>query len=139
MSPPMPFALVPHACYAAHNTLRVFSPKLVPLLPSFLKERAMWVLSEEGTQMTLAFGAMTEGIVGFMSPLTILMQGMRGIATVYLFLQYLSKRYKTSQWTQLAVNSLTEKLDGLMHHRLVPAAIGAVYDKVKAMIGNFVR
>lgn len=136
MSSPIPFVVVPHACYGAHNTLRVFSATLLPRLPAFLRSRADWLLSDEGTQMTLALGSMSEVMVGLMTPLTIARTGMRSIASSYLFIQYLFKRYKTSRWTQLAINQLTEKLDGVMQHRFVPGIVGGLYGKLKGLVAG---
>ena len=51
ISPPLPFALVPVACYALHHTCRVHNVTVAPRLPSFLKDRALWLVTEEGTHM----------------------------------------------------------------------------------------
>jgi len=136
ISPPLPFALVPMACYALHHTCRVYYSSLVPKLPSFLKDRAIWITTEEGTHMLMAFAAISEVMVGVTAPITLLTHGTRVLAVSILYIQYLLNRYNNSHWTQLAVGALTEKADGAFHHRYCPSPVGAIYDRFKGGIAS---
>ena len=47
--PPLPFILVPPAAYALHHSLsRAHARSLLTKLPAAVRERAIWVLGEEG-------------------------------------------------------------------------------------------
>jgi len=59
---------------------------------------------------------------------------MLGVSIIYI--QYLLKRYNKSQWTQLAVATLTEKADGVFNHRYCPGALGMAYSKFKGLMAR---
>jgi len=136
----LPFALVPSACFAAHNLVRC-NLAFVARVPSFLRERLTWFVSEEGTQMALAFAAISEVMVGVTAPINIFMHGMRVLPVSILYVQYLFKRYNSPSpsawWTRTAVKALTERADSLFHHRFCPAPVGKLYEGAKGLMLKF--
>merc|ERR1712118_467231 len=68
VSPPLPFALMPFAAYSTH-ALATAHQSMVAKLPAFARTRLTWLASEEGDQMTMAFVAISEVMVGVTAPL----------------------------------------------------------------------
>jgi len=140
MSPPLPFALVPPACYALHNTVRG-NPSLVERLPGFVRNKAVWFVSEEGTQMALAFAAISEVMVGITAPINLFMHGMRVLPVSLMYIQYLFKRYHSpdgSAWfTRVAVKALSDRAESIVHHKWCPAPIGKLHDMATGFIAKY--
>jgi len=138
LSPPVPFALVPLAVYAAHNFCRSQGALVARIPLGFLRTRAAWFVTDEGTQTAHAFASISEVMVGITSPITCLLHGLRTAAAAFFYIQYLSKRYKTSWWHQTAVNTILEKVGHIFHHKYCPSPIGAVYDRIIGLLGKLI-
>uniref|UniRef100_A0A7S4F3V7 Uncharacterized protein n=1 Tax=Chrysotila carterae TaxID=13221 RepID=A0A7S4F3V7_CHRCT len=135
MSPPLPFVLMPHVAYGAFHLVRALGPDRIGRVPfGFVRERATWLGSDEGIQMVLAFGALSEIMVALFTPVTLVVHGARGIAVSFVYGQYLTKRYKTSWWTRTSIVALDEKAQGLMRHRYCPAIVTKAYEKIKSAV-----
>jgi len=139
VSPPLPFAIVPFAAYAVHSVASSYGgavQKMPEMLQGVLQPRLSWLLTEEGANMVQAFAAISELMVLLMTPLQLLMHGVRALVLGGFYFQYVSRRYAASFWTQQAVTIISSKVGGLFHHRLCPTAVGALYDKLVALIGS---
>jgi len=134
MSPPMPFALMPFLTGAFLNAVHGFAGPIASL-PEFAKSRLVYFTTAEGIFQAHAFGAVSEVIVTVMGPMLIVVQGYRALLLTFFYFQYVARRYKTNQQTSQSVRLLTEKVDGVVNHRLVPAPLRAVYGKAKNLIG----
>lgn len=133
-SPPLPFALVPMVCYSAHTLAVEHAGTILPKLPALLRDRALWLVSPEGTQMVLAFAAISEVMVGLSAPFTLMLHGVRTLIVSLFYMQYLFKRYHTSFWTQTAVTTLHDKAKGIFHHRFCPSPVGMLFDRLVLLI-----
>ena len=81
-----------------------------------------------------AFGTVSEVIVTFMSPMLVIVQGYRAALLGFFYFQYIARRYKSNPQTVQVVRLLLERLDGVFHHRFVPAPLQGVYTKVKSLL-----
>lgn len=70
-----------------------------------------------------------------MGPPLAVVQGYRALLLTFLYFQYVSRRYKTSQQTVQVVGLFVQKLDGVATHRFVPAPVQQVYTKAKYYVG----
>ena len=96
LSPPMPMALVSFGVYALHRAIRLLADTAVPRLPGFLRERAVWLLTEEGTHTALAFAAISDLMLALTAPLTLLTHGLRAGLLCMMCIQDVFKSYHTS-------------------------------------------
>lgn len=138
-SPPLPFALAPPATYALHRAVRLLASKAVSKLPGALRDRALWLLTEEGTHTTLAFAATSDLMTAISAPLTMLTHGFRAALISVVYAQHVAKSYHTSWYHRTAVEAVTQKLDGLMHHRRCPAILSSLYARVKGLVSSYPR
>ena len=139
LSPPQPLALASPGTYALHRALRLLADTAVPRLPAVLRERALWLLTEEGTHTTLAFGATSDLIMAVTAPISIISHGSRGAILAIMYAQNVARNYHASWYHRTAIDTLTEKLDGLMHHRRCPAVISSLYARVQGIISGYAR
>merc|ERR1711904_533148 len=135
LSPPMPFALMPFLALAFLNAVHAYADTLTPKLPAFLGSRLTYFKSEEGIFQVHAFGAVSEVIVTFMSPLLIVVQGLRAGLIGFFYFQYVVRRYRSNQATVQTVQMLVEKIDGVLKHRYAPAFLQNVYVRLKRAVG----
>lgn len=135
LSPPLPFTLVPLACYALHNFCAANQQRLLSA-PAFVSTRAAWFTSDEGVATAHSFGAIAELMVCFAAPLTVLTNGSRILLPLFFYAQYLFKRHKSHWYTQTAVRAIHEKLTALLAHRYA-APLAALYSRLVAAITFF--
>ena len=81
-----------------------------------------------------AFGAVSEVIVTFMSPMLIVLQGHRAALLSFFYFQYVARRYKSNPQTVQTVGLLVQRLDGFGNHRLVPGPVKVLYGRVKGAV-----
>ena len=131
LSPPMPFALMPFLSVAFVNVCHAYAGKLagLPLIGS----RVVYFTTAEGTFQAQAFGAVSEVIVTFMTPMLIVVQGYRAGLLAFFF-QYVARRYKSNPQTKQTVGLLVERIDGIAAHRFVPGGVRTIYGKVKGLV-----
>ena len=72
LSPPMPFALMPFLSLAFLNVCHTYGSKVANL--PFIGPRIVYFTTPEGTFQVLAFGAVSEVMVAFMTPMLIVLQ-----------------------------------------------------------------
>mmetsp|Transcript_36682 Transcript_36682/g.117647 ORF Transcript_36682/g.117647 Transcript_36682/m.117647 type:complete len:239 (-) Transcript_36682:421-1137(-) len=138
--PPLPFILVPPAAYALHHSLsRAHARSLLAKLPAAVRERAIWVLGEEGTHTTLAFAAISDLMVGLTAPFLAVSHGLRIVPPLLLHLKYVAKSHATSWYMQTAVDTVRLKLDSLFHHRRCPAPVSAAYVRCAGLAASAAR
>jgi hypothetical protein len=132
LSPPMPFALMPFLSVAFVNVCHAYAGKLagLPLIGS----RVVYFTTAEGTFQAQAFGAVSEVIVTFMTPMLIVVQGYRAGLLAFFFFQYVARRYKSNPQTKQTVGLLVERVDGIAAHRFVPGGVRTIYGKVKGLV-----
>jgi hypothetical protein len=130
----MPFALMPFLSVAFVNVCHTYAPTAARL-PAFISTRVQYFTTPEGTFQVHAFGAVSEVMVTFMSPLLVVVQGYRAALLGFLFLQYVARRYKANPQTSLIVGLLVERLDGIAQHRFVPSPVHALYRRAKSAVG----
>ena len=135
MSPPMPFALMPFLAPAFLNVCHTYGTQLAKL-PGFISSRAAYMTTAEGTFQVQAFGAVSEVIVTFMTPMLIAVQGLRAAILSFFFFQYVSRRYKSNPQTVQTLRLFVERVDSLFAYRFVPGGVRAMYEKVKGLIGS---
>ncbi len=116
VTPPMPFALMPFFALALHNVCHALKQS-APKLPAFVGSRIAYVASEEGSLHVQSFGAISEVVVAAMSPLLVLLHGMRMGFLAFIYFQYVVRRYRTNFMTKQAVGIFAEKIDSLAAHR----------------------
>jgi len=133
VSPPMPFALMPFGATALVNVCNCYRP-IIEKLPNMVSSRAQFLTTEEGANMAQAFGAVSEVIVAVACPLVVAANGLRSAVLAFFYFQYVARRYNSSFWTKQAVTALTEKLNGIFHHRYCPAPVGMLFDRLKGVV-----
>ena len=135
---PLPFALVPFATHAAHAVAGTYGVALQGRMPALVQRytqpRLSWLLTQEGGAMVEAFAAISELMVLLMLPMHLLLHGFRLLVLGVLYFQYVARRHAASFWTRQATTILAEKASGFFHHRYCPSPIGALYDKLFALI-----
>ena len=134
LSPPMPFALMPFLSLAFLNVCHTYGSKVANL--PFLGPRIVYFTTPEGTFQVLAFGAVSEVMVAFMTPMLIVLQGYRAGMLSFFFFQYVSRRYKSNPQTAQTVRMLVERIDGFAEHRFVPGVVGTLYRKAKGLVAS---
>jgi hypothetical protein len=138
-SPPLPLALAPPATYALHRAVRLLASTAILKLPSMLRDRALWLLTEEGTHTTLAFAATSDLMTAISAPLTMLTHGLRAAVISVVYVQNVAKSYHTSWYHRTAVEAITQKMDGLMHHRRCPVIVSSLYARVQGLFSSYAR
>jgi hypothetical protein len=135
---PLPFALVPFATHAVHAVAGSYGAALQGRMPALVQRytqpRLSWLLTAEGGSMVEAFAAISELMVLLMVPVHLLLHGFRLLVLTVLYFQYVSRRHAASFWTRQATTILAEKASGFFHHRYCPSPIGALYDRLFALI-----
>lgn len=135
---PLPFALVPFATHAVHAVASTYGVALQGRMPALVQRytqpRLSWLLTAEGSSMVQAFAAISELMVLLMLPMHLLLHGFRLLVLAVLYFQYVARRHAASFWTRQATTILAEKASGFFHHRYCPSPIGALYDKLFALI-----
>jgi len=137
VSPPLPFALMPYAATALHTVCLCYGgvfQKLPGPIGRAVVPRAQYLTSDQGTQMVQAFGAVTQVIVCLMSPMIVLAQGLRAGVLVFFYFQYVARRHSHDYFTQQAVTTLTENMNGIFHHKWCPSPIGMLFDRLKGLV-----
>jgi len=132
LSPPMPFALMPFLSLAFLNVCHTYVSKLATL--PLIGSRVVYFTTPEGTFQVQAFGAVSEVIVTFMTPMLIVVQGYRAALLSFFFFQYVARRYRSNSQTSQTVRLLVERVDGIANHRFVPAVVRTIYGKAKGLI-----
>jgi len=135
VTPPMPFALMPFFALALHNVCHALKQS-APKLPSFVGSRVAYVASEEGSLHVQSFGAISEVVVAAMSPLLVLLHGMRMGFLAFIYFQYVVRRYRTNLMTKQAVGIFAEKIDSLAAHRWCPPPLRAVPRGLKKLVAG---
>eukprot|EP00325_Prymnesiales_sp_UTEX-LB-985_P023884 CAMPEP_0174720684 /NCGR_PEP_ID=MMETSP1094-20130205/34191_1 /TAXON_ID=156173 /ORGANISM="Chrysochromulina brevifilum, Strain UTEX LB 985" /LENGTH=361 /DNA_ID=CAMNT_0015921209 /DNA_START=84 /DNA_END=1169 /DNA_ORIENTATION=+ len=139
LTPPMPFALMPFLAIALLNVCYAYkdvAARLPGPLGSMLGPRMAFFTTEEGAFQVRSFGAVSEVVVAVMSPLLIVVQGARAAILGFFYFQYVVRRYRTNQFTQLAVSHFDERVGSMLSHRFAPAPLKMIFVRFKALIGK---
>ena len=137
VSPPVPFALMPFLSRALINVCNAYKEvgeKLPGPLGRIVGPRMAYFTTGEGQMQANAFGAVSEVIVTVMTPLLIVVQGLRAALLGFFYFQYVVRRYRTNQLTVQAVTLFLERTDGFFSHRFVPTPVNTLYRRFKTGI-----
>jgi len=142
LTPPLPFALMPFLAIAFLNVCYAYKDlgaRLPGPLGTMVGPRMAFFTTEEGAFQVRSFGAVSEVVVAVMSPLLCVVQGARAAILGFFYFQYVVRRYRSNQFTQLAVGHFDERVGSLLSHRFVPAPLKMVYARFKGLIGKLAQ
>ena len=134
VSTPISFALLAPSCYAAHNAARLLKSTVVVRLPSAARDRLLWLVTDAGTANTLALAAIAEVLVALSAPLLLLTLGARTLVPLFLIARFICRRYKSSQYTRMAVDHMDTQMSGLFDHKWCPFMVKALWQRVRGLL-----